>query len=348
MGNRIVPLVFGGIFGLFGALPASSNYQLKSYDFGNGGGSGSSANYQLNGISGNVSGDTSSANYRIKSGEPGNENTNVPPAPTVNNPSSYYDRLLVTLNTGSNPSTAVYLIAVSTDGFVTTKYVQPDNTLGNSYTLANYQSYAAWGGASGFYLLGLNPSTTYEVKVRAFQGAFSESALGPAGSAATVAPSLSFGVSTTLSPTPPFTVNFSGLAPGTTFAGDADAQLSLTTNALNGGNVYVKSGGGLTSTSAGYTLNSATTNLASANFGYGAQVTAVSQASGGPLASVTPYDGSADNVGGLSTALQKILSTSGQLTSGSATVRMKAKTDFTVPSSTDYTDTLLFVAAMTF
>ena len=92
-------------------------------------------------------------------------NANVPPTPTLTNPASHYDRLKLVLATGGNPSDTKYLIAISDDDFATTKYVQADNSLGTSQALTNYQTYATWGGASGFYVLGLAPSTTYKVMV---------------------------------------------------------------------------------------------------------------------------------------------------------------------------------------
>lgn len=333
----------------FSAMPASGNYQLKSFDFGTGGGSLSSSSYRLNGLTGNVSGDTSSGSYKLKSGESANENTNVPPAPTFSNPSNYYDRLQLIVNTGNNPVASKFLIAISSDGFATTRYVQPDNTVGNSYTIANYQTYSAWGGASGFYVLGLSPSTNYQVKLKAIQGNFSESAYGPTASASTVSPTLSFGLTTTLTSTPPFTANFSGLTPGSVFSASADAQVALTSNALNGGAIYIRSSnGGLSSSLASYTISSASADLSSANNGYGAQVGTTSQVGGGPLSSVSPFNGVANNVGGLNTSLQIILSTPAAITSGSATIQFKAKSDFNIPSSTDYTDTVFLVAAMTF
>ena len=337
------------LIGLF-AAPSSTNYTLRAYDFGNGGGTTSSTSYGLNAITNGQPGNTvTSTSYIAQPGLASTVNANVPPAPTFSNLANNYDRLHLTIATGGNPTTTKYLIAISSDNFVTTQYVKSDNTIGSTVSIANYQTFALWGGASGFDILGLSPSTTYKVKLKALNGNFSESAYGPTATAATVNPMLSFAVTTTLTSTPPFTASFTNLPPGSVFAANADPQLALTTNAVFGGIVYVHDlHAGLQSTSGSYTLASATADLAAAAKGYGAQVISATQVSGGPLTARSPYDGSLDSVGGLSTNLQPILATNAPIASGSATVRLKAKTDVTVPSAADYTDTVTFTAAMLF
>lgn len=336
---------------LFAASPSSTNYILRNYDWGSGGtSSSSSSNYRLNGTSGTQNGSLqSSTNYSVPSGVQNVQNAAVPTAPTVSNPSNYYDRLKVTLNVGSAPSDTKYLIAVSSDNFVTTYYVQTDNSIGTGLSLTNYQTYTAWGSGSGFTMLGLLPSTTYKVKVKALQGNFTGSDYGPIATASTVAPSLSLSLTTTLTSTPPFSVDFASLTAGSVVNGGADAIIGITSNAVNGGNVYVQSAdAGLKSNLTGTTINSASTDLTSASSGYGAQVTSSGQVSGGPLSSIAPFNGSSNNVGALSTALQTILSTSGPITTGSATIRLMAKADAITPSANDYSDTLTFVAAMNY
>ena len=347
----LLSALFGGSL-LFFAGPASTNYNLKSYDFGNGGtDSSSSANYAVNGETGTQSGSkSSSANFGLNGGEVPTQNANVTPAPTLTNPDGYYDRLKLVISTGANPTDTTYLIAISSDNFTTTRYVQTDDSIGASYTIANYETYASWGSASGFFITGLTQGTTYEVKVRALQGKFSESAYSPKSSAvATLSPSLSFGIATTLTGTPPFLVGFASLTPNTVFAGDADGTLTLSSNAKLGGTVYIKSlNGGLKSNRASFTVNSATADLSVAATGYGAQVTTATQTTGGPFTSISPYDGVTNNVGSLTTSLQPILTSSNPVFGASATIRFKAKTDFNTPAETDYTDTVTVIAAMNY
>lgn len=332
------------------AAPTSTNYTLKTYDIGTGGTTSTSTNYGLQAGTGSQSGAAqSSSNYASQGDGRGVTNVSVPPAPALTNPSSYYDRLRLVLATGNNPSDTKYLIAVSTDNFVTTRYVQTDNSLGSSQALINYQTYTAWGGASGFLVLGLSHSTTYQVKVKALQGSYTGSGFSPVASAATVAPSVGFSLSTTLTSTPPFTVGFTNITAGTVATGNADALIGLTTNANNGGTVYVKdSNAGLYSTLANAIIVSASTDLNSASTGYGGQILSTGQASGGPFTSQSPFNGSSNNVGALTASLQPILVTPAPVTSGSATFRLKAKATATTPSASDYTDIVTLIASMNF
>ncbi len=343
-----------GLLLVFAAVPSSTNYTLKSYDIGSGGtSSSSSTNYKLNGISGAQSGTTqSSTNYGTVSGVNVTQNANEPLAPALSNPSNYYDRLKLVINTGNNPTDTKYLIGIQTsaDGYTTTSYVQSDNTVGSSQVLTNYQSYVAWGGASGFLILGLTPNTSYKVEVKALQGNFSGSAFSPFSSiVATVPTTLTVSLSTSLTGTPPFVSTFTSLTPGTVATANANAIVGFSTNAYNGGNAYVTSlNGGLKSASQSTTLTSATADLSSVNSGYGAQVTAVTQSSGGPLTSLSPFNSSLNNVGALTTSLQSLFSTSAPVTSASGTFKLMAKAFINTPPASDYTDTLTVVLAMNF
>lgn len=335
---------------IFATMPSSTNYNLKSFDLGTGGGSGSSGSYNLNTVTGTQSAAAgSSASYAENPGLAPTTNANVPPAPAFTNPNAYYDRLQLTLATGANPSDTKYAIAISDDDFVTTRYVKSDHSIGATLTSGDRQTYAAWGGASGFQVLGLSASTTYKVKVKAMQGNFTETAYGPTATAATVAPSLTFAVATTASGTPPFAVSFAGLALGTVFSTDADASLSISTNALLGGSLYIKSNNaGLTSALASYTIASASVDLTGATRGYGAMIVSASQSGGGPVSAAAPFNGVGNAVGGVTTGLQQLASSPGAIDGGSLTVRFKAKSDASVPTATDYTDVVTFVAAMAY
>jgi hypothetical protein len=329
------------LFSLLAAMPASSNFTLNSYDFGNGGSSATSTNYSLQGSTGDIAGNTTSANFTLPSGISSSTTVGVPAAPTFTNPDSSYNRLKLTLNNSGFATDVKYAIAISDDNFTTTKYVQPDQTIGTSFSVSNYQLYSAWGGASGAWVLGLNQSTTYKVKVAALQGSATGSAFGPTASAATSAPSLTFAVSTSLTSTPPFAVTFASLTPGSVVSADATVTATITTNALNGGSVLLHDqNGGLTSSIAATTISSATTDLTSAGSGYGAQVSNTSQSSGGPIAAVSPYNGASNNVGVLTATWQQLASFASPITTGTATVTLKAKSTTTSPAATDYNDTL--------
>lgn len=335
--------------GLFAVTPSSTNYNLKTYDLGNGGGTSSSTNYNLNVITNGQGGSGTSTNYKADSGLLPTQNANVPVAANFTNPDTSYNRLKLVINTSNNPSDAKYAIAISSDNFVTTQYVKNDNSIGNSLTLSDYQTYSSWGGVSGIWVTGLVPNTTYKVKIKAMQGKLSETGYGPSAQATTDQPSITFSVTTSLSGSPPFSVAFNSLAPNTVVDANADPLLGLTTNAMFGGKVYIYDiNSGLKSSESSYTINSVTTDLASANMGYGAQVIATNQASGGPITAVSPYDGNAENVGFISNLPQPILTTAGPVNTGTSTIRLKAKTDITVPAASDYSDTVTFIAAMIF
>jgi hypothetical protein len=350
MKNSVVLGLSAVFIGLFAATPSSTNYNLNSFDIGSGGGATSSTNYGLNvTTNGQSAPNSSSTNFTLGPGLIPVQDASVPPAPTFSNPDNSYNRLNLVLNTASNPSDTKFAIAISSNDFVTTQFVKSDNSIGNNLLITDYQTYTNWGGASGIWVTGLVPNTTYKVKVKAMQGKFSETGYGPTATAITDQPSITFSVTTTLSGTPPFNVSFSSLAANTVYSADADPLLAITSNAAFGGSVYIyDTNAGLYSAASSYTIGSANADLISAGSGYGAQVISTGQASGGPISAQVPFNGVGDNVGSISTLPQPIISTSSPVNSGTATVRMKAKTDSLVPASNDYSDIVTFVAAMLF
>jgi hypothetical protein len=347
MRHLLTSLVIGGL--LFAAMPASSNYGLHNYGFGSGGTSGSSSSsYKLNATTGETSNvQSTSTTYKARSGNNNSLQANVPNAPTFTNPSSYYDRLKFVVSPGgTSPTDTKYAIAISSDGFATTKYVQADDTINATKV---YQTYAAWGGASGQFALGLTYSTTYQMKVKAMQGNFTETEFGPTASASTVAPSITFSIQTDATSTPPFTTAFGNLLPATVTTANNKIWANLGTNANGGATVYLSSlNAGLKSARTNTTINSANADLSSAASGYGAQVVSVTQTTGGPLSSISPFNVAAQNVGIIGTLLKPIFTSSGQITGGSGSFKLMAKATQSTPSASDYADTLSLTAAASF
>jgi hypothetical protein len=335
---------------LFAQSPSSTNFTLKAYDVGSGGGSGSSTNFQVDAVTGTQNGaDGSSTNFELQSGFSPTRNSNVPPAPTLANPSSEYRRLRITINNGNNPSDSLFAVSISPDSFTTTYYVKSDLSIGSTLALSDYRTYTGWGSGSGQWIDGLSSSTTYTVKVKAIQGDFSESAYGPTASAATVAPSVTFGIETSATSTPPFSATFSSLTAGTVHNANEDIIGTITTNAVSGADVLIAgSNTGLNSASQSYTIASATADLASAGSGYGGQIISTSQSSGGPITSLSPFSSGGDQVGQISSSLQRLANSSVAVTSGSFTLRLKAKTLPSDPGASDYTDTLTIIATPLF
>lgn len=276
----------------------------------------------------------------------------MPLAPTLDNPSSYYSKLRLIINTSGNSSDAKFAVAISKDSFASTQYVQSDGTVGGSLGTEDYQTYAAWGGATGSYIIGLDHSTNYEVKVKAMHGNFTETGFGPIASAATSPPSLIYDIdvaSTDTETSPPYQIDFGSLLPGVVADSPQKIWLDIETNAEYGVRAYISGqSGGLASSSASYTINSATADLASAAEGYGGRSASTGQTGGGPLAPTSPYDGVADNIGIINSAVRQLYSSPGPVFSGRASILLKIKSKEMTPSADDYRETLTVIAAASF
>lgn len=336
-----------GMF-LFAVMPSSTNYSLHNYGFGSGGTSNSSsADYSLNGISGETSGVASnSTSYSLKSGNNNSQQANVPAAPTLSNPSNYYDKLQFTINPGSSPTDTKYAIAISSDNFATTEYIQPDDTVGTTFNATSYQTYALWGGSAGQTVTGLSPNTTYSIKAAAIQGNFTNTEFGPATSAATVSPMLTFSINTDSQTSPPFSTNFNELLPGTVTTASDKIWAKVTTNGDSGVDVYVKSANsGLKSSHVSYTIPSVSADLSGQSVGYGAQGVATTQTSGGPLSIASPYNVTGSYVGIVDNNTRVVFSSPAPITSGSGDFELLAKAASMTPASADYQDTLTITAA---
>jgi hypothetical protein len=246
MKNYLLICLFGSLLIAPAVLagPASTNYELKDYGFGAGGSAKlDSTNYSLFGVAGEVeSGKPASTNYKAGAGLIYTMQANVPPAPTWTNPATNYDRLKFIIQTGGNPSDALFAIAISTDNFVSdTRYVQNDNTVGASLDLEDWQTYTNWGGATGEFVRTLTANTTYQVKVAAKRGNFTQSGYGPSVSAATSNPSLTFGISSA-------TLTFANLNSGNAYTDSTKTTvLTTSTNAYNGYTIFGHQTGPLTS-----------------------------------------------------------------------------------------------------
>lgn len=346
--------VASGLLLLFSAVPTGTNYKLESYGVGSGGtNNATSSSYSMEGISGEVSGTQMSGTaYKAGSGLITTQLANVPAAPTLANTNNYYNKLKLTIDNGGNPSDAKFAVAVSTDNFATTQYVQNDFTVGPALGSEDYQTYALWGGSSGVTLVGLKANTTYKVKVRAMHGKFTESGYSAVASAATVNPSLTFDLdisSTDSETSAPYTLAFSDLSPGSVVSSAQKIWVDFDTNGDFGGNVYVYGqNGGLRSASVAYTISAITGNLAAAPQGFGAQSTSATQSSGGPFVVSSPYDGTSDTVGITDTNIRRVYSSGTPITAGRSSLQLKAKVTPTTPSAADYTEKLTVVAAPSF
>ena len=245
----------------------------------------------------------------------------------------------MTIDTTGNAATdTTFAVAVSTDSFTTTSYIQADGTLGAT---ALFQTYVQWGSTSGVFMTGLTAATTYQVKVSAMQGKFTNSAYGPVASSTTASVNISFSVSPNAQTLPNLL--------GSTIVSGSTITANFATNASFGGNVYVSDSNiGLLSTSRSATIVSASADLTAASHGYGLRGTGISQTSGGPLALTSPYNAAANIVGALQTAPRILFGTSAPVVGGSATAIFQAKAAATDPAASDYQDVVTFIAAASF
>lgn len=319
----------------------SSNYIFKDYNFGASNGVSNSNNYSLMQAAGEGAvGKVESPNYKLGEGLAFTAGANVPQAPTLTNPDNYYNKLSLLINTGGNPSDTVYAIAVSPDGFTdVTRYIQLDHTLGASPV---WQTVSAWG-AGGFTIIGLEPGITYSAKVSAIQGEFTQSPYGPAASAATANPTLSFSFS-------PNSVDIGQLTPSTVVTAATAVTVSVDTNSTGGGTVYIyDSNGGLKSPAMNYTISAVSADLGVVAEGYGIRGTSVSQTAGGPMEILTPYNGAGTNVGTVSQTNQPLFDTNGSpVTAGQGVFEIKAKASAVTREGTDYADTITLIATAVF
>lgn len=331
------------------SLPSSTNYQIQNYSFGAGGTVNStSANYGLNGIAGEVEfGRPSSANFKAGSGLTYMMKANVPGAPTFTNPSSNYERLKFVINTSNNPSDTTYAIQVSTTSNFSSNimYMKSDNTLGTTLTASDYKTYTTWGGASGNYVTGLDPHTTYYMRVKARQGKYTESEYGPSASATTADPSLTFSVDSS-------NVTFSNLNSGNTYTDSSKTTtLTTSTNAYNGYIVNARETSPLTAsvgTIPDYTSpNSAPTTWSGNGFGYTTNDSSLTGGTvdrftnGGPkyagFTTSSPGDPVADHPGPVTTAISNEQFTIGYRVTTSSTQK-----------AAQYTSTVVYIVVPTY
>lgn len=198
-----------------------SQYQIENSIIDGGGEESSSNNYRSrDSISDIESGDSTGTDYRNPSGFQPGAYPGIPDQPTlVNTGGLLYNSLDFVVVPGPGQQTdTTYAIAISSDDFATTYFIQPDDTLG---AVEAWQSYTDWGGGSGERVVGLLPNTTYKIKVKASYGGGShaqdsESGYSLEASATTIAPSL--------------TVSIAGVNIGQTIAGQMTTVTSTATS----------------------------------------------------------------------------------------------------------------------
>ena len=144
---------------------------------------------------------------------------------------------------------------------------------------------------------------------------------------------------------PPYAVDLGDLNPGSVVTGASRIWVDFDTNANSGGSVFVYGqNAGLKSTSAGYTIATINGDL-TGSAGFGAQAASVAQTSGGPMTMDTFYNLSGNNVGLTDNSVRQIFLTNSPVVAGRASFLIKAKSDNSVPTASDYTEALTVVAS---
>jgi hypothetical protein len=332
-------------------LPFSSNYKLEGYSLGSAGGAVmNSGSYEMVGSAGELSNSNlSGGSYDLGAGLAFIRQANVPTVATFDNPDNYYDKLHFVIGTSGNPSDTKYAVAISPDNFTTTYYVKSDNTIGLTLAPTDYQTYAVWGGAAGTTVIGLVSGTTYKMKIKARQGKFTETGWGPKASADTLSQALTFDIDVSAideETAAPYSINLGSLTPDSVVSSNEKIWIDLGTNTSNGASVYVYGqNAGLYSLTVGSTIAAVSGNLATLPKGFGVQGVGATEASGGPLTIDSLYDLSGDIVGKTDTVVRQIFLTTNPVTTGRARFMIKAKTDISIATANDYSETLTVVAA---
>lgn len=263
-----------------------NDYQLEGSTFDGGGESSSSTDYSSrDSIGGSVqSGDSQSTNYKNPAGFQQGAYPGVPGQPTlVNTGGILYNSLDFIVNTGSGQqSDTTYAIAISSDDFATTNFIQVDDTVGPNEA---WQTYAGWNSGTGELVTGLLPNTTYKIKVKASYGSGSNAADSESGysleaSATTAGPSLVVliagvnsgvtvaGLTTTVSSSAT-TMGFGSLTIGDAFPNIAAQTVTVTTNATGGYSSTVREDGPLRTGTGDQIATVSGTNASPSAFGTG-------------------------------------------------------------------------------
>ena len=311
---------------------SSSSFKIEGDGISSGSLSGDSTSFGITGeLNPFTSNDATSSSYKADLGYNPVIQANTPDAPTLENPSSYYDRLKLTIDPSNNPSDTLFAIAIIQGS--TTYYVQNDNTISTVLGMEDYQTYTSWGGASGFLVTELSPNTGYKAQVKALNGNFTETGFGPESAEVfTSVPSITLALSST-------TANFGTLSVASVDSTN-DLTLTVSTNATNGYTMRTRGTGdtsndGLYNSSASAIIPSVDATLSAGTEGYGFQ------ASSGTATVDAKYDLTGNVVGELSLTNQTIATNSGPVINETTTGRFKATISGSTSAGT-YNDTVYY------
>lgn len=258
----------------------STNYQVEDSIFDSGSENSNSSNYRSRDSVGDIeTGSTNSANYKSLPGFQPGAYPGIPAQPTLTNTGgTLYNALDFVVATGNGQQVDTnYAIAISSDNFVTTFYIQTDDTLGTSPA---WQTYTGWNSGTGERVTGLAPNMSYKIKVKARYGADSESGYSQVATASTVGPTLAVAITgvssgtliaaqTTTVTSTATTMGFGSLTIGDGSPNIAAQTVTVTTNATGGYTTTVQQNAPLTSSQSDTIAAVSGTNASPAAFGTG-------------------------------------------------------------------------------
>ena len=388
----IFPLISSLVLGqVYAQDMNSSNYKLIDVTIDSGGGQTTSLSnsYQLLGSIGDFSSDPrfSSPSYKLKGGIGELFMANVPlitcfetttdgtsqclSAPSyiktggmtkVCGPTGCYDRARVEIDPQLNPSDTLYGLQISTTSDFTSNVwgISGSSFMPiamNSRTINDYLTQTDWDTPT-FNVIGLAPNTNYWIRATALHGDFTESDPGPTQTAKTSVPYLYMDIDiadTTGSPASnaPYKLNMT-LAPGLVKKADKLIWVNSGTN-LRGGEALFEYGlnGGLKKNS--NMISSSTTDLTTAQTGFGLQHYSVSQqydtGNGGELSTLSvvsqlnkTYNGATENVVQIpqTPTIQKAYDSTGPISNGKSAMYVMGKASASTPADS-YSETITFV-----
>lgn len=286
-----------------------------------------------------------------------------------------YDRAKYEIDDQNNPTDALFLTALSPDAWTTTYYLQSDHTLGTTFDINDYMTQcelegydadntdcddsgdAGWNeNLQTFNILGLKPGTTYQIATRAVNGDFTETQYSQPVNATTQQPTIAFDLDvseTDTETTSPHSLGIGLLSPVSATTATKSIWVDITSNSINGVNIYVNNSvDGLYSSETTTSILSETEDLDidDGDGGYGLKTTATGETTLGPLFSSATYTTTNSNaVGALSSNATQIFytnasgSNNGPINNGRGQIRVKARSYTNLPTG-NYIDSLTFTA----
>lgn len=266
-------------------------------------------------------------------------------------PNGCYDRARFEINPNDNPEDTLYGIQISEDEFdEDIRYIDGTTLMPKeSRTIDDYKTKESWEEET-FNILGLDADTEYQIRLTALNGNLTESVPSMVSEVTTALPTMEFKIGLAretdeeINYNPPHDIIFDESFKITRGGSVVDSE-RLIWNLINtnsqGGVTAVQKGdhGGLHNSTADYTIDSLTGNLAAETEGIGLKIQDVSQLyydTDGILSSITKEaDYSSEenehDVGIIDTVFRKIYHSDGPVHTGETSLEVKTRAGLATP-----------------